>query len=678
MKDYVIAKYIRLSIEDGITESMSIPSQRKMLDQYIDKLDIPTTKILEFVDNGHTGTVMERPAMQEMLDIALRGGIQCIIIKDLSRFSRNATESSYLIDRIFPLYRVRFISIADSFDSGDYKETTGGINVGFKYVIHDYYSRDLSKKVKSAKRIQMAQGKNIVANAIYGYRKNEKGKWEPDPVPAEVVKQIFQMALEGLATAQIRDKLCAARYPTPREYIEMRRGKDIVPECMWTTRMVLHTLNNEQYTGSYISGKQESKAVGSHSKKHMDKSEWIIIPDSHPPLIDKKDFIKVQELLARRKGAITTKPNKHLLKDDMSRPRRLRMVNGDQIAGTPIYGYLKTDSGSWKIDEIAGKVVREIYEMAFQGLSCSEISDKLFNMGYETPFEYIKRTRGDKIAPTHRWTAHSVRSILKNEQYTGAYVSGKILKDFEDGRSYHTPKDEWIVIPGKHPAIISKELFDNVQEITAKSRFKRKNTHPGDYLLRGKIACGCCRYALSYDNSTENKVYRCHHTYADPNVPCHKMKVSAPELDEAILTMIKKQAEAVLNDGDIAKMMDMGDIKQKFSEYEAQIRQVEEQRKNCYEQFINLAIDRDSYLTLKNEYTKEIDRITKQLAVLKKTERDKHSRQKSTAIAKEALSESAIPRIVVETLIEKVYVFPDNRIEVNWKISNFTDVEKNR
>ncbi len=138
MNEYVIAKYIRLSIEDGVTESMSIPSQHKLLDQHIEEVDIPNATVLEFVDNGYTGTMIERPAIQEMLELAQCGRINCIIIKDFSRFSRNVTDSSYLIDRIFPLYQIRFISVSDGFDSNDYKGDTGGIDVAFKYVLNKF------------------------------------------------------------------------------------------------------------------------------------------------------------------------------------------------------------------------------------------------------------------------------------------------------------------------------------------------------------------------------------------------------------------------------------------------------------------------------------------------------------------------------------------------------------
>ena len=333
MNDYVIAKYIRLSVDEAVTDSMSIPHQRLMLDKHIEDLEIPNATILEFVDNGHSGTNMERPGVQEMIELAQSGGINCIVIKDFSRFSRNSLDSEYFIAQVFPLYRIRFISVSDNFDSDDYKNDTGGIDIAFKFLMHEYYSVDLSKKVRSAKLIKMARGENVVANSIYGYRKNDSGKWEPDPEAADIVRLIYRLALDGLAPAGIRDKLFEMGCPTPREYIELKRGKDILPACRWEARAVTRMLTNEQYIGTYIAGKQESKAIGSHSKDWVDKSKWVVIPNRHPPIIGKDDFEKVQGLMAEYMKGPTTKLQAGQTPVINARSaRRPRMESGEFIA----------------------------------------------------------------------------------------------------------------------------------------------------------------------------------------------------------------------------------------------------------------------------------------------------------------------------------------------------------
>ena len=155
MSKYVIALYIRLSIEDTKVESLSIQNQKIILRKYAETLDETDIKILEFVDNGFSGTNFERPAVQELLELVRGYKVDCIIVKDFSRFGRNSIETGYFIEQVFPLFRTRFISVSDNFDSNDYKEDTGGIEVAFKYLINEYYSRDLSQKCKSSKYLKM-------------------------------------------------------------------------------------------------------------------------------------------------------------------------------------------------------------------------------------------------------------------------------------------------------------------------------------------------------------------------------------------------------------------------------------------------------------------------------------------------------------------------------------------
>jgi hypothetical protein len=678
MSEYVIAKYIRLSVEDDKTESMSIPHQRLMLDRHIEELEIPNAKVIEFVDNGHSGTNMERPAVQEMLDLARSGGVNCICVKDFSRFSRNAMDSGYFIEQVFPLYQIRFISVTDNFDSNDHKNDTGGIDVAFKLLMHEYYSKDLSEKIKSAKRIQMARGENIVAGAIYGYRKNDTGNWEPDPGAAAVVREIYRMALDGISPAKIRDRLFEEKYPTPREYIDMKHGKDTIPQCLWATRAVVRTLTNEQYVGTYIAGKQVQKEIGSHRKIRTDKSEWITIPDSHPPIVDKEDFAQVQELMkGYLKTGVFAPQEKPSWLDEPRRRNASRMTTGKWIAATPLYGYLKSEQGKWLIDDKAAGAVRLIFDLAMNGVYSEEIKEKLRNDGYPTPKEQMNVNRGRSVTPECIWTAKSIRFILRNIQYTGAFVSGKVVMDFDTSKRYHTPEKDWIVIPGCHPPIISKDVFDETQEILNNRKLRIKERRVRDYMLKEKVFCGCCDYAMSYD-PLNNPVYHCYHTRANPKADCHKMTVGAAELDEAVLTIIRKQAEAVLNTADLSQLRHKGGNNRHTADIEKQIRECVEQRQRDYERFTLRKVDRETYQKMKDDCSARIAALNNRLAILKQADRDKQSAQKSCALAREVLSESATPREIVKALIEKILVFPNNKIEILWKIADFANNDETR
>jgi DNA invertase Pin-like site-specific DNA recombinase len=672
MNDYVIAKYIRLSQDDAISESLSIPHQRLLLDSHIEDMDLPGAQVLEFVDNGYTGTNVERPGFQEMIELVRCGRVNCIVVKDFSRFARNAFESGYYIEKVFPLYRIRFIAVSDRFDSSDYKDGTGGIDVAFKFMMNEYYSADLSKKVKSAKQVLMKNGEHIVGGAIYGYRKNDSGKWEHDPPAAEIVREIFDMALDGKTTSQIRDKLFANRILAPREYEHLNKGEDITPDFNWPTRSVWRILTNEQYTGVYVAGKRETARVGSRAQILKDRSEWIIFQDSHPPIVSKVEFERVQEILKSPKEALS------LGKERSTHAKKLyeRIENGERKPCTAPFGYRVNSSKEFEIDETAAETVRMIFDLALQDYTARDIAAKLQEAGYLPPGEYFNQQKGLNIQPTYQWPSLRVRDILKNEQYTGTYIAGKSYQD-ENGGRYHTPPSEWIIIPNKHPAIISKNVFEQVQELVSQCK---REMRPHNYLLKSKIVCGTCGHAMIYSNVTTQAVYRCVSTHADPTAACHKMKLPTDEVENAVMTIIKKQAEVILNSDDLSgfrkttvggKLLDGSVIQPSISDIEKQIGLLSKERQECYERFVSLEIDRDTFHSLKADYTKRIDTLTQQLAVFQQTARKRDADKKTAALAKNALCETAEPKDIVDALIEKVLVFPGNHIEIYWKFENF-------
>ena len=143
MQKYVIALYIRLSLEDYKYDSMSIENQHLALNEFVSSMpESSNAEVLEFIDNGYSGTNFERPKVQELIEMVRTNKIDCIIVKDFSRFGRNSIETGYFIERVFPLFHTRFISINDDFDSDQHKGDTGGMDVAFKYLISEYYSRD--------------------------------------------------------------------------------------------------------------------------------------------------------------------------------------------------------------------------------------------------------------------------------------------------------------------------------------------------------------------------------------------------------------------------------------------------------------------------------------------------------------------------------------------------------
>lgn len=301
MSDYVIAKYIRLSLDDTKTDSASIENQRTMLDRHIDGMDLSGATVLEFVDNGYTGTNFERPAVQELLELVREGSVGCIIVKDFSRFGRNVIETGYFLERVFPLYRIRFVSVCDAFDSDEYVGDTGGMDVTLKLLMHECYSRDLSRKIRSSKHEKMRRGELVSGNCPYGYMLDKDRKMAIDGDRAETVKIIFGMYCGGYGLTEIAKWLYEERKPSPagrKKYADTKAGPDGA-DCIWGTSVISNILRDEWYTGTYIAGKTVSVEIGVQTRR--DRSEWIRIPDHHPAIIKQHVFEAVSLRLAERK-----------------------------------------------------------------------------------------------------------------------------------------------------------------------------------------------------------------------------------------------------------------------------------------------------------------------------------------------------------------------------------------
>jgi len=222
--------------------------------------------------------------------------------EDFSRFGRNSIETGYFLERVFPLFHTRFISVSDDYDSDNYKGDTGGMDVAFKYLISEYYSRDMSIKTKSAKYAKMQRGEYQSTICPYGYRKSADGRMDPDPEAATVVQLIFQLAAEGKNAPSIAKELYKRGIPTPAEY-KIARGQkthDISrTHGIWCDSTIVRYLADERYTGTYIIGKRAVLEVGENNSRFKDRSKWYIIPDHHPAIVDKALFDKVQESVRR-------------------------------------------------------------------------------------------------------------------------------------------------------------------------------------------------------------------------------------------------------------------------------------------------------------------------------------------------------------------------------------------
>ena len=307
-KIYHAAIYVRLSKEDGDVasaakaESNSISNQKNLIKDFLkDKDDIIV--VSERVDDGYSGSDFERPGFQMMMDDIRRGTVDCVIVKDLSRFGREYIDSGKYIERLFPALGVRFIAVNDHIDSKE-ESSRDDIVVPFKNLMNDAYCRDISIKIRSHLEVKRRNGEYIGAFTPYGYKKdeNDKSRLVPDLYAAGVVKDIFRMKLHGMSQTAIADRLNEQGILSPMEYkhslgIRIQDNFKTHEQAEWSSMSVRRVLENEVYVGTLTQGKHSTP---NHKiKKIMDKpeEEWIRIEDNHEPVVSKREFAIVQRLL---------------------------------------------------------------------------------------------------------------------------------------------------------------------------------------------------------------------------------------------------------------------------------------------------------------------------------------------------------------------------------------------
>ena len=308
-----IAKYLRFSNDDGKTEdSESIKNQRDLLDFYISgKEDLQGCEVLEFFDDGYTGMNFQRPGFLSMMDAIKAKKIDCIIVKDFSRFGRNYIEVSDYLDQIFPFLGIRFIAVNELYDSKTAPAALG-LDMAMKNIVYDLYSKDLSKKVRSARKSLMKKGDYIAPFAIYGYtNKVEKKRLVVDPVAAGVVKRMFGFAMDGENARQIAIRLNNEGIPTPNAYNKTKstKKKHYIPmdtAAIWTGDIVRRILQDERYTGKMVCGKYERNR--NRKTILIPKEEWVVVPGTHEAIVSEEAFQKAQEVFRTRKEIV--KPDK--------------------------------------------------------------------------------------------------------------------------------------------------------------------------------------------------------------------------------------------------------------------------------------------------------------------------------------------------------------------------------
>ena len=307
---YKVAIYIRLSKEDmdkGYDESESITNQKALLTEYVEKLGWEYELVDIYIDPGYTGTNFNRPDFKRMIKDIELGKVNMVVTKDLSRLGRDYIETGEYIEKWFPENNVRYVSVTDNIDT--FATNNGNNDIApFKSILNDMYSKDLSKKIKTALHTMQKQGKWVGGKTPLGYMKdpNDKNHLIICDEEAKIIRTIFNMALAGNNVGVIRDYLNNNNIPTATQ---IRYNK----VTFWENKTVKLILQNKAYIGDTIQNKRSRISYKNRKLRANPKEQWQIVENTHEPIIDKNVFERVQKMGIVQKYDRNEKKNHFLL-----------------------------------------------------------------------------------------------------------------------------------------------------------------------------------------------------------------------------------------------------------------------------------------------------------------------------------------------------------------------------
>ena len=306
--------YIRLSREDGDKEeSDSIGNQRKLLAEYIAKKEDFILYDV-YVDDGYSGTNFNRPSFQRMIADIEDGKVNCVVVKDLSRFGRDYIDTGRYLERYFPELGVRFISVTDGIDS---MKQAYDMLLPIKNIFNEQYARDISNKIQATVKSKQKAGEFIGAFTSYGYKKSpvDRNKLVIDDYAASVVRRIFSLYIQGYGKQKIAKLLNEEGVLCPAEYKKVngenyKNCNRLESTTYWSYSTINSILHKEMYVGNMVQGTKHQRMRS--KQKKMPKEEWIVVENTHEPIIDKATWEKAQALLQKRTRELDLETNKNI------------------------------------------------------------------------------------------------------------------------------------------------------------------------------------------------------------------------------------------------------------------------------------------------------------------------------------------------------------------------------
>ncbi len=470
---YHAAVYARLSVEDNnrAGDRESITMQKYMLEKYVEvQEDMRLDGV--FCDNGETGTNFERPQFERLMEEVKRRRIDCIVVKDLSRFGRNYVETGYYLEKIFPYLGVRFVAVNDGYDTK--KGGSGSeLVVSLKNLVNDLYAKDISQKITASLEIKQKKGEFIGAFPPYGYLKSPKDKHKliPDPETAAVVREIFRQRADGTGINRIARYLNERKIPSPSMYHYLKGRKKKKPEgagAIWQGQMIKLMTKNPMYAGHMAQGKTKRSLSLGMPQTIMDKEDWQVVYHTHEALISQGLFDKVQSVSEQRHEECRRRMGKYPLTENVFKGLvvcadcGMKMVRYKDVsrAGTARYTFIcRVYAENLSRQGCTRKCIGEpeLKEAVFHGLRIeTEAALKLEDLLKRTQQKSGFRKKQEALAERVR--------LLKQDMGRNAAYRAALFESFSDHtlteQEYVSLKQEY----DRKAAAFRKELGELEQE----------------------------------------------------------------------------------------------------------------------------------------------------------------------------------------------------------------------
>ena len=441
--DFRVGIYIRLSQEDRDkkyeSDSESVINQKELLRSYVKNNNFNLIK--EYVDDGFSGTDFDRPAFKEMLEDIKNKKINCVIVKDLSRFGRDHVMTGYYTETFFPENNVRFISISESVDT--FKEQASNDSSTFIIACNDYYSKQNSVKIRAVLNQKRLNGKFVGSLPSFGYMRDpeDKGHLIPNPETDWIVKEIFKLRANGVGPTEIANKLNEMKVPTPSGYKKTSYSSQLIDRDTWNITTVKKILSNRIYTGDMVQHVQTKVNYKSKKKITLDEKLWTIVENTHEALVDKETFNFVNILRKRktRNYEIETKREKRLLEGKLfckecgnrltvlyRRNQDYWSINCNRYSRDPVRGrcYSHFFPYNYLEKQILDKI-NNVVSKLINGLDLEELNNEItknIHREKENIDEVIKSLKVEKEKITNKIT------MLYNDRCDGV-ISANVYKE---------------------------------------------------------------------------------------------------------------------------------------------------------------------------------------------------------------------------------------------------------